>query len=836
VNIRFSSNHSKFFSTVSVMFIGIILLFSLVPLQSIYAANISLGNNIITIGDSDEPTFVPLQQIANFGENVYVAWSSSTQILFSSSANGGNTFGPPSPVTGLTGSHTPPHVAASGDNVYLTWVDAGQVMFSSSVDNGNIFSAATPIANVPLKKQPQVAAAGDNVYLIWQNTNEISFSKSTDNGDMFSAPSSIPDVNPGFGDPSIATSGNNVYVGWSSGTQVLLSSSTDSGDNFQSANAIDGESTAPTSVRLATSGNQVYAVWQEIKDVKFVSSLDNGLTFGSEKDLSQTPTDTSRIPQVSTDENNVFVTWEQNAGGTADVSLVASDDQGTSFTAVSMVNEAGNPFLQPQIASSGDTAFVTWRDLTDFVFIPDNILFRTASLACPCISFADSESGQVKSEFKRDETAVITVEDSTNTGVGNLVLDSLTSSSDPAGIIGFTLTETPANSGIFTGSVTFGDATSASTLLVSAGDTITASFGGNNGIASIFPIIIEFFGENPDKPITKPFDIQEFLHVRVTDQNANTNPLSIETISIKVNSTGDPVGISLILPETGENTGIFGGVSNTDLLLMKNDTRISRTGSIIVEQEIDLSGLNPNVIDEFTVSAFSTSDPEGIPLTLRETDVHTGVFREELILSYVKSGFKPNVLHAEAGDFVTTDNGSTKSHSFVVPNPNPQNGAILVDLSGGSNASDKVRVTYNLSEEQIVGEFFGGGGGGGGLVRPGLVVNIIAGAGLFGGGSGGGANPTFGDGTVLVLENQSDGFGGTISDGDDISLDSTKVVKVGDEVVLRFELYENQGINNLERFKMYTPQQLILTLHIRGEERLQLLIHMKNLKALILKY
>ena len=65
MNIRFSSNHSKFFSTLSVMFIGIILLFSLVPLQSIYAADISLGNNIITIGDSDEPTFVPLQQVGD---------------------------------------------------------------------------------------------------------------------------------------------------------------------------------------------------------------------------------------------------------------------------------------------------------------------------------------------------------------------------------------------------------------------------------------------------------------------------------------------------------------------------------------------------------------------------------------------------------------------------------------------------------------------------------------------------------------------------------------------------------------------------------------------------
>jgi len=99
------------------------------------------------------------------------------------------------------------------------------------------------------------------------------------------------------------------------------------------------------------------------------------------------------------------------------------------------------------------------------------------------------------------------------------------------------------------------------------------------------------------------------------------------------------------------------------------------------------------------------------------------------------------------------------------------------------------------------------GGGGGGLVRPGLVVNVLAGSGsligLFTGGSGGGAHPTFGDASLIVLENPTGGLGGVISDGTLNSLESTKVVETGDTAVFRFELYENQGITNLERFKMF---------------------------------
>ena len=96
-----------------------------------------------------------------------------------------------------------------------------------------------------------------------------------------------------------------------------------------------------------------------------------------------------------------------------------------------------------------------------------------------------------------------------------------------------------------------------------------------------------------------------------------------------------------------------------------------------------------------------------------------------------------------------------------------------------------------------------GGGGGGGLVRPGLVVNLLAGVGTFAGGGGGGTAPTFGDASLLVLENPSEGLGGTISEGDDTSLESTQVVETGETVVMRFDLYENQGINNLERFRMF---------------------------------
>jgi len=83
-----------------------------------------------------------------------------------------------------------------------------------------------------------------------------------------------------------------------------------------------------------------------------------------------------------------------------------------------------------------------------------------------------------------------------------------------------------------------------------------------------------------------------------------------------------------------------------------------------------------------------------------------------------------------------------------------------------------------------------------------LVVNLIAGSLIFGG-TGGGSNPTFGDASLLVLASPTEGFGGTILTADETSLETTQIIKTGETVELRFDLYENQGIRNLERFIMF---------------------------------
>jgi hypothetical protein len=58
-------------------------------------------------------------------------------------------------------------------------------------------------------------------------------------------------------------------------------------------------------------------------------------------------------------------------------------------------------------------------------------------------------------------------------------------------------------------------------------------------------------------------DASGSVQVTVTDPDANTDGDSVDSITLKVTSTSDPVGVSVTALETGPNTGVFTGMITT---------------------------------------------------------------------------------------------------------------------------------------------------------------------------------------------------------------------------------------------------------------------------------
>jgi len=833
-----------------------------VSVSSVYAVGVSLGGIPQDIGNGIGVS--PASQIASSGDNVFAVWRNGLGIFYSTSSNSGSSFSPETEI-GTIPATTPeyapqiaafnnvgyavwtevssgegdvkfgsssddfaalvilssstiansvsPQIATSGNNVYAVWhtkssSSDGLISFKSGGSQGSDFNSNGVVdigSTDRFDPKPQMATSG-NVYVVWQTNANIKFAASTNGGGVFSAPITVGNTG-SDSSPQVAASNGLVYVAWQQGGDIKFARSTNNGVSFSAPSNI-GNAGASASPQMAAEGNNVYVVWHEnsagIGDILFRASTDNGVSLENNPatppvNLSQNGASSSINPQITALGDNVYVVWKDNGlDPNFDILLRVSDDRGASFSSVQEVTENNGFSTNPQVSVSGDSIFVIWND--DGSGPPGDafdILFRTASLSGPEISFD-------KNLYRDTESATITVVDSTSAGTIDVTVKS---TKYPQGIV-LELNEDSGNLGTFTGTVIFTPGTSSGTSLqVEGGDTITASFGGNNGLASIYPKMAEFF----DGGVTL-LDVEAIVHPEVIDQNSNLNPNVKESVTVDIKTTADPVGIQLVLPETGPNTGIFGGDPLSNLIFLDGEDLVTTNSIMTISQVDEDANENPNAIDTTTVKVSSTSDPIGFTLTLQETGNDEGDFSGVLELNPTVSVPPPFItpsLKASDGDIITIKH-LLGTYRTMVTQTNPSaNGAIKVALAPdfpGDTFSDEVTLSFNPSFSAKVSDAKAPGGGGGGLVRPGLVVNALAGAKTFLGGGGGGGNspPLFGTSSFAIIDGGQEGFGGILSDNDAKTLEETKTFKVGQKASLRFDYTEGGGIGNIEHIGLYT--------------------------------
>jgi hypothetical protein len=178
-------------------------------------------------------------------------------------------------------------------------------------------------------EEQQIAASGNNVYVVWRepptpqsmaNEGDIFFRRSTDGGKNFDSTKNLSN-NPGHSEmPQIAASGNNVYVVWQDSTpgnaEILFRRSTDKGDSFDSPENLSNNQEISTVPQIAASKNNVYVVWQDDTpgnaEIFFRESNNKGKNFDSTKNLSNNQGD-SFDPQIKMSGNKVYVVWRDDS-------------------------------------------------------------------------------------------------------------------------------------------------------------------------------------------------------------------------------------------------------------------------------------------------------------------------------------------------------------------------------------------------------------------------------------------------------------------------------------------------------------------------------------------
>jgi hypothetical protein len=228
---------------------------------------------------------------------------------------------------------------------------------------------------------PQVYSFENYVYVLWeetmQNGSEVLFARSSDHGNTFQqqkinlSNDTLDSIN-----PRLFTSGNNIYVVWESrqlegSGEILFTQSSDNGVTFTRAINLSNDTGDSEQPEVTSQENNVYVVWEDIHtvgpdNILYTQSIDGGQTFGRPINISNNTGD-STDPLIASQGNNVYLVWADNSVGDYDIIFRRSTNNGTSFEdTINLSTSSGNS-VEPSLAIQGDNVYVVWKD-----FLIDN--------------------------------------------------------------------------------------------------------------------------------------------------------------------------------------------------------------------------------------------------------------------------------------------------------------------------------------------------------------------------------------------------------------------------------------------------------------------------------
>lgn len=228
------------------------------------------------------------QEIAVFGDNVYVVWldqgeGDNTNILLKASADGGATFGRTVNISSNANEETFPKVAAYEGSVYIAWNMAGDnldernnegLFFVRSLDTGNTFDDIIKLNKENDFGELQVAAFDETVYVVSGglhslDVNGLFFTKSIDGGRSFSEHVTI-DENAGIVNPLNVEVGAYdeqfsyvaAQVSVSGNEEILLLEMT--GNNSTRVINLSNNPKISECPSIAMAGDNIYVVWEDM--------------------------------------------------------------------------------------------------------------------------------------------------------------------------------------------------------------------------------------------------------------------------------------------------------------------------------------------------------------------------------------------------------------------------------------------------------------------------------------------------------------------------------------------------------------------------------------------
>jgi BNR repeat-like domain len=350
----------------------------------------SPNNRVANISYNNASSVDP--QLATDANNIYIVWSEdglgNADILFIKSTDGGKTFSKPVNLSNSIGTSAAPVLNLNGNNVYVAWHDDTyknfEIYFTKSTDGGKTFSKPVKLSQDFVNNRttidsefPSIASSPSALYTVWQENStgffDILLRKSTDGGKTFSKPVNLSNNSGSSAFPRVAVYGNSPYVVWQDNVtgnfEILLRKSTDGGKTFSKPVNLSNNSGNSSDPAIFIYEKNVYLVWDDDSpgnaDILFTKSTDGGKTFSKPVNLSNNIRG-SFDPVLAISKNDIFVAWDDDSPGNADILFTKSTDRGNSFS-IKPINLSKNVgrSLYPDVAiSRSNNSYIGWSDDT----------------------------------------------------------------------------------------------------------------------------------------------------------------------------------------------------------------------------------------------------------------------------------------------------------------------------------------------------------------------------------------------------------------------------------------------------------------------------------------
>jgi len=222
---------------------------------------------------------------------------------------------------------------------------------------------------------PDLAVNGLNVFAVWSDDTtgnaEIYFRKSVDGGATWQAEKLLTNNAGNSCNPSIALKGAELYVVWDDDTsgnnEIYFRKSIDAGASWQASKRLTNTAGFSDTAKIAVNGSNVYVAWNDntpgTADIYFKRSADGGSTWQATKKITNNA-GTSIRPDMACDSSSVYLVWYDNTTGNYEIYFRKSVDNGSTWqTAQQLTNSAGNSDY-PHIAVGGSNVYVVWDDET----------------------------------------------------------------------------------------------------------------------------------------------------------------------------------------------------------------------------------------------------------------------------------------------------------------------------------------------------------------------------------------------------------------------------------------------------------------------------------------